>query len=257
MSFPLSQMHRLVTLNPRAKENVMRAAAEFLTDKSFAKIRPPWLRNPLTNRCLEIDAWCEELQLACEFQGYQHTVFPNCFHKTYDEFERQQQRDKFKATTLKELGIRLLEVPHTVPVSAIPSYMAERLAQWNLLWPRDRHRDLSVLAEELDLKDLVNHLDHPTRRTPLVIDMSNRTPMFLMPGIEPWMTPRYTPESFDREWLQEHCGLIKCKQLNQGWTPPSPGSLPYFTEAQLVGLESTADDTPLSEAQRFPVECCV
>ena len=66
--------HRLVTLNPRSRENIMRVALEALTGKSFIKIRPPWLRNPLGGRNLEIDAWNDELKLACEFQGYQHSL---------------------------------------------------------------------------------------------------------------------------------------------------------------------------------------
>lgn len=194
MAFQRRSTHQRVTLNPRARENVMRVALEFLTNKPFVKIRPPWLRNPLTGRCLEIDAWNEELQLACEFQGYQHTVFPNCFHKSYDEFERQQQRDKVKAQRLEELGIRLLEVPHTVGVDAMQSFVAEKLSQWDLLWPRDPEAELSVVHEERPVRDM---------RTPCCVDASNCTPLFLVPDSLPWMTPRYREECFSREWLEE------------------------------------------------------
>jgi hypothetical protein len=143
----LPHVHKLVTLNPRSRENVMRSALAALTGKEFVKIRPSWLRNPATGRPLEIDAWNEELKLACEFQGYQHTVFPNCFHKTYDDFERQQQRDKVKADMLRSKNIRLLEVPHTVIAKETPSFLAEHLSRWNLLWPRSKEVLQAIIEE--------------------------------------------------------------------------------------------------------------
>jgi len=146
----------------------MRGALEMLTGKPFVKIRPPWLRNPATNRNLEIDAWNEELQLACEFQGYQHTVFPNCFHKSYADFERQQQRDKFKAQRIQSLGIHFLEVPHTVCAAEIPSFLAERLSKWNMLWIRDE-KELQVIMEEMSAElDVLLGEDTP--------DQTNLTP---------------------------------------------------------------------------------
>ena len=213
--FTVRRTHELVHRNPRGRENIMRASLEFLTGKAFVKVRPTWLRNPLTGRCLEIDAWCEELKLACEFQGYQHTTFPNCFHKSYDEFEKQQARDKFKADTLKQLGYRLLEVPHTVQASEIPSFLAERLGALDLLWRR--HVELSDVTEESPEPSSVVTVAPAaaaapattSRRTPAVVDMSRCTPMFLVPGQQPDMSPRYTPESFDREWHQA-----------QGYLPP-------------------------------------
>lgn len=192
MSFALARTHELVTLNPRSRENVMRAALELLTCKPFVKIRPPWLRNPLTGRNLEIDAWCEELKLACEFQGYQHTVFPNRFHKTFDQFLAQQQRDKFKAQTLASLGIRLLEVPHTVCVEEIPSFLSERLASLNLLWPRTPGTVLSDVPEEPE-SDAIGRL----HRTPVFVDMSRCAPApHPLPRLDPMHAPRWPP--FDR-----------------------------------------------------------
>jgi hypothetical protein len=201
MSFPLKHTHRLVASNPRARENVMRTSLEFLTGKPFVKVRPAWLRNPLTNRCLEIDAWNEELKLACEFQGYQHTVFPNCFHKTYDEFERQQQRDQFKAGRLKELGLQLVEVPHTVRADEICSFLADRLQKLNLLWAGSPD-ELSRISEEMteDWTKL------PIRQTatPVCVDHSSMHPIWYESGQLPWMTPRFASESSSREWLVQH-----------------------------------------------------
>lgn len=193
----LGTTHERVTLNPRSCENVMRNALELLTGKPFVKIRPPWLRNPKTGRNLEIDAWNEELQLACEFQGYQHVTFPNCFHKSYDDFELQVQRDKFKAEKLRSMGIRLLEVPHTVPASGIPSFLAECLSRWNLLWPRDADLELSVITEVS--VELTKCRSNGHGRIPRSFDMRGCAPMKLAPQCREsnWnveWTPVYVPQ---------------------------------------------------------------
>jgi hypothetical protein len=163
--YQLSKTHELVTLNPRGRENVMRSALEMLTRKPFVKVRPSWLRNPSTGRCLEIDAWNEELKLACEFQGYQHTIFPNCFHKSYVDFERQVQRDRFKAEKLRSLGIKLLEVPHTVSVKEIPSFLAGRLSEWNMLWPDSVAAKLETIPESSKENLPQSTLPHDCTRT--------------------------------------------------------------------------------------------
>lgn len=176
---------------------MMRRALEFLTNKTFVKIRPAWLKNPATNRCLEIDAWSEELKLACEFQGYQHSVFPNCFHKSYEEFERQQARDKFKAEKLRTMGIRLLEVPHTVQAVGIPSFLAEHLSRWDLLWPRDANHQLSIITElsiecELDLA-IARPPSHIEARTASWVDMSGCAPLKLVRNALLDQHPEWTP----------------------------------------------------------------
>ena len=208
--------HQLVTLNPRSRENVMRSALEFLTGKAFVKIRPPWLRNEKTGRCLEIDAWCEELKLACEFQGYQHTVFPNRFHKSFDDFLAQQQRDRFKATALKAMGIRLLEVPHTVCAEEIPSYLAERLAPLSLLWTESHAGALSDVREEsasqlcgsVDMPVMVQvkSRTEPKKRTPQCVDMSQcipgppARPASLTDGLRSPLAPRWDPFDWPDEF---------------------------------------------------------
>lgn len=184
--FLLRDTHRRVTLNPRSCENVMRRALEFLTGKSFVKIRPKWLRYPIIGRNLEIDAWCEELKLACEFQGYQHTTFPNCFHKSYAEFEAQVQRDQFKAQRLKELGYRLLEVSHTVTATEIPSFLAGCLSKLDMLWPRD-NVSLSPVAE------WSHELVQPQTCTPRAFSFAGCAPLPLVPQTNIEWTPVFLP----------------------------------------------------------------
>ena len=48
--------------------------------KTFIKVRPDWLVNPITNKNLELDGYCEELNIAFEYNGEQHysdnTIYP-------------------------------------------------------------------------------------------------------------------------------------------------------------------------------------
>jgi len=86
----------------------------------FRKIRPTWLRNPETKRCLELDGYCKELSLAIEYNGIQHYVWPNFLPMTHYEFLKQQERDQLKAEICIELNICLLVIPYTVPFEKIP-----------------------------------------------------------------------------------------------------------------------------------------
>ena len=54
---------------------------------------------------LEIDCYIPELKIGFEYNGEQHYMFPNCFHKTQEEFEAQQQRDILKYSYLSCLRL--------------------------------------------------------------------------------------------------------------------------------------------------------
>ncbi len=105
----------------------MREILQRLTGKPFVKIRPAFLRNPKTNRCLELDAYNEELRLGVEFQGIQHYTFPNPFHSTRAQFEKQLQRDILKATLCEAHEVRLVAVPHHVQRDELEHYLQIQL----------------------------------------------------------------------------------------------------------------------------------
>lgn len=56
----------------------------------------------------------ETLRLCVEYQGQQHYVFPNAFHKSRDEFVAQPKRDQLKKALCQAAGGTLVEVPYTV-----------------------------------------------------------------------------------------------------------------------------------------------
>lgn len=122
-----SRSRILVDRNPRSRENVMRAALEELTGHTFKKIRPAFLRNPATNRCLELDAYCESLKLGAEFAGEQHRIWPNCCHNTKEDFDKQQLRDQLKVELCRSHGVRLIVVPDTVARNDVKEYVRVQL----------------------------------------------------------------------------------------------------------------------------------
>lgn len=87
---------------------------------TFTKVRPKWLRNPKTNRPLELDGFCPNLMMAVEYNGIQHYEWPNFFHKTKEEFDALQYRDQKKVEICIEKNICLLVIPYTVPHRYIP-----------------------------------------------------------------------------------------------------------------------------------------
>lgn len=128
-----SVSHRWVDQNVQSRENVMRSCLQTLLGKPFVKVRPNFLRNPKTRRCLELDAYNQEMQLGVEFHGIQHYVYPNPFHSTRAQFQRQQDRDELKGTLCNFHGVRLLVVPHNVQRDDMEMYLREQLVRLGLL----------------------------------------------------------------------------------------------------------------------------
>jgi hypothetical protein len=87
---------------------------EEIYNEPFNKVRPDFLKNPSTKRNLELDCYNEDLRIALEYQGPQHYQWPNFTRQSYEDFEKQRVRDKFKERRCKEEGIKLIKVPYTV-----------------------------------------------------------------------------------------------------------------------------------------------
>ena len=84
---------------------------------SFVKVRPDWLRNPVTGRNLELDFFCQELGLAVEFNGEQHYRPKAMFHGAPSDLHRQRQRDQLKALLCEMRGVRLAVVRFDDPLA--------------------------------------------------------------------------------------------------------------------------------------------
>lgn len=100
---------------------------EYLFDRPFNKVRPDFLRNPITGQNLEADAYNEELGLVVEVQGRQHYEFVPFFHKNKQTFRTQQYRDHIKRQCCSNNGIVMLEVPYTVKIKNLRTFLRKEL----------------------------------------------------------------------------------------------------------------------------------
>ena len=110
-------------------ETITRKCLEATFNRPFSSVRPEWLKNPKTGKCLEIDCFNSDLKLGVEFDGQQHAQFTPQFHKTYADFKKQQYRDTMKDMLCKENGYTLIRIPHTVPFHKIEGFLLKELAK--------------------------------------------------------------------------------------------------------------------------------
>lgn len=90
-------------------EDRVRWCFETVFKDTFIKYRPDWLRDPNTSAKLELDGYCERLQIAFEFQGPHH-YFDYKYSRGNENkitFEQVLLRDKIKVDKCNELGIKL------------------------------------------------------------------------------------------------------------------------------------------------------
>jgi len=104
-------------------EKLCRNILEKFYNKPFPTARPDFLINPETSRNLELDCYNAELSIALEYNGAQHYVFPNKFHKTQEEFDDQKARDKHKIDVCARAGIYLITVPYDIPHAKLAKFI--------------------------------------------------------------------------------------------------------------------------------------
>jgi len=100
-----------------------RALAKKIFGKDFTKIRPDFLKNNVTGKNLELDILNEELKLAIEVDGEQHSKYIPFFHKNYEHFLNQKYRDEIKNMLCQQNGIRLIRINHKIPLDDYENYI--------------------------------------------------------------------------------------------------------------------------------------
>ena len=109
------------------REAYVRSILESIFRTSFPSVRPRWLINPLSGRRLEIDCFSPSLRLCVEADGRQHSEYVPYFHRTFQCFLDQKQRDIMKSAMIRKRGLRLIRVPWTVRDDEMESYLLSEI----------------------------------------------------------------------------------------------------------------------------------
>ncbi|ALX27554.1 putative nuclease [Golden Marseillevirus] len=104
LPFARKKPKRIVKQKNGKHESRCREILENIYGKKFESVRPEFLRNPKTGRRLELDCYNEELKLALEYDGVQHSKYSKFFHKTPEHFVNQARRDLYKDKAVKKNG---------------------------------------------------------------------------------------------------------------------------------------------------------
>ena len=107
-------------------ERTVRAIFEAAYGVDFLQIRPDFLKESQ----MHLDGYAEELSLAFEVHGSQHYKRSGQFHRCDEDFTRQQERDRKKATLCQEHGVELIIVPHwevDLGIKALQQYLSSVL----------------------------------------------------------------------------------------------------------------------------------
>lgn len=125
-----AQLKTIYTEHQSKGESECARVLQKMFNRPFPNVRLPEMINPDTGRRLELDCYNKDVGemlgyngLALEYHGEQHFKFPNYFHRTKDQFDKQRRRDEIKLGLCDELGIYLITVPYTVSLSEIAKYI--------------------------------------------------------------------------------------------------------------------------------------
>ncbi|QKF93720.1 hypothetical protein QKU48_gp0262 [Fadolivirus algeromassiliense] len=126
-------------------ERLSRELLNKMFNKNFINIKPTWLINQETNKLLEIDMYCDNLKLGFEYQGKQHYEFCKRFHKTHENFIKQQNRDKLKFTLCNNHGITLLYIPYYIKPNNLQKYIIDLCEKNEINIPHKEHIDIKAI----------------------------------------------------------------------------------------------------------------
>lgn len=100
------------------KENNIKFKQEYLIKFSFIVRKKPFVF---------IDFYLPKYNTFIEYNGKQHYEFVPYFHKTKDDFERQQFRDFVVRDYCENKGIKLIEIPYTLKIDQIHKLLNDSL----------------------------------------------------------------------------------------------------------------------------------
>lgn len=126
---PNEEMNDFIYENGTSKgENECRRIMQELTGRKFYKIRPDFMKDPVTGHFLELDCYNDDLKLAVEYNGRQHEEYNSFMHQgSKDKFRNQQYRDYLKKELCKKNNVYLIVVPSKIKLRDLHSYLMTEL----------------------------------------------------------------------------------------------------------------------------------
>lgn len=122
MAYPARNLLVMETKCKQILENIYHA--------EFNKVRPSFLRNPETNKNLELDGYNEQLKIAFEYNGSQHYFYNPHFHKSVAAFNDQVKKDQLKLDLCKKNNIHLIVIPYYLRENELRDFISKNLPKY-------------------------------------------------------------------------------------------------------------------------------
>lgn len=114
-------------------EMICRLYLEEIFGEMFPKTRPNWLKNK-QGRQLELDGFCQKLNLAFEHQGIQHYTDISLFSR--EDFSKRLENDKIKSHLCDTRNVKLIVIPELVrliPLDKLREYLQQEFKRLNII----------------------------------------------------------------------------------------------------------------------------
>jgi len=112
-------------------ERICRDIFEQMFGLPFPKSRPAWLLGT-KGRKMELDGYCERLNLAFEYHGHQHYQPIKFFNQGEKNLEKQRRDDGRKERLCLDHGVHLIAIPYTVPMTDVPELVYRAAENYGL-----------------------------------------------------------------------------------------------------------------------------
>lgn len=127
--------------NIRIGEEISRKLFEVLFNQKFERVRLAIMDR------LELDGYCENLKLAFEYDGRQHSEFIKYLHGTQENFEDQQKRDLRKNVLCKRNNITLIRIPYTVKYDDLQEFITTECQKNNIMITESDKIDYTTFSD--------------------------------------------------------------------------------------------------------------
>lgn len=131
-------------------ERTCRNIFEHIFQAPFPKSRH--LKNPVTNKGIELDGYNEDLKIAFEYNGKQHYERVNYWQRTENCLEKQKERDAIKKELCEKHEIKLIIIPYTVEYKDLYTFIINNFPERNF----EKNVDISTFSVESYGKSRLN-----------------------------------------------------------------------------------------------------